>query len=184
MATKKHASRKRSTKRRTRRVSGLQPAVVSGLKKHHAKKRRKRVSGTGLTGNKIIDALLGTAIGAGTGIVIDKMSPESVDKKIIDTVKVLGGAAMAYAGNKSSNNLVMGIGLGLSGQGMATAAKNFGIIQGVTDFMNGISDGSSKDAMLIEMNGLTDTNGTPINAINQKPVSVVSGSMPNVVSGF
>lgn len=186
MAKRKTATRRKKhthygpVRKHKRRVNGLQPAIVSGHRMHHRKRRRKKVSG--VTGSPIMDAILGVAAGTTTGIILDKVIPDSVDKKIVSGIKVVGGAAAAYMGIKKNNHLLTGAGLGLTAQGLNSAAHDFGIIQGVEDFMSGIGLDKGSDAMLIEMNGTEEImSGNEMGATN---VPVVSGSEMPIVAGY
>ena len=71
-----------------------------------------------------------------------------------------------------------GMGAGLAGNALTTAAKNFGVVQGIENFMQGIGAGS--DTMLIEMNGIDnpDTMQGP-----DQNVPVISGSQDNYMGG-
>ena len=111
------------------------------------------------------------------------MIPDSVDKKIVSGIKFIGGAAAAYMGIKKNNHLLTGAGLALTAQGLNSAAHDFGIVQGVSDFMSGIGLDKGSDAMVIEMNGTEELmSGGEMGATN---VPVVSGSeMPSIVAGY
>ncbi len=186
MATKKRSRRsplkgrrhthQGSVRKHKRRVNGVNPAVVSGMKR----KRRKKVSGIG--GGEIMQALLGLAGGVGTGILIDKVTPASINPNLKEAGKGLLGAGALYYGIKNKKMSMIGAGLGLTGHAVNGLAHSTGVVQGVQDFMAGIGIGNDNDEMLIEINGMDDTNGTTIMGLDQS-VPVISGAMPSVVSG-
>ena len=194
MARKTHR-RKRAKHRR--KVSGNQsfaPAVVSGTRKHKRKRSRKRSHKMGaVTGSETGDMILGLIAGVATGVIIDKVTDKQfpdVDKRIISGVETLGGGALVVAGKGA---FAKSFGAGLAGTGLRNAAHDFGIIQGMEQFIQGIGQ-EKDDVLLIEMNGV-DLNSTKMVAGNQEMAPpVVSGSaqrvygsennLPPVVSGL
>lgn len=179
--------RKSATRRKRRRISGnpaLAPTVISGTRrrsrKHtvygNVKKHRRRVKGVGsITGNKMMDTLLGVGIGVGVGMGLDYVSKKvpmlSGKEKILSGVKVIAGAGL---GLKGKSPLMKGVGGGLAVQGAYSGAKSFGLISGMEEFIQGIGAGNN-DEMLIEMNGV-DLNSTRfIAGSNQEQPDVITG---------
>lgn len=182
MATKRR-TRKKTTRRR-KRMSGDQafaPAVISGRKRRKSKarpaKRRKKRSGIGAV-DSTMKTLFGVLLGAGAGIAINKLAPDSWKGKMLSGGKAIAGAGAAFVGKK--NPLVFGIGIGLALEGGFELANQTGLIAGMEDFMAGIGAGET-DSMTIEMNGLDEgeVSGTPQNAGRMMGES----AMPKVISG-
>lgn len=200
----KKRRRKTSSRRKTRRVSGdpsLAPSVVSGVRKRKknkvygkVRKHKRRVKGIGkVTGSDTGDMLLGLVLGAGAGIGAKILSDKfaSGKGKIIAPIKILLGAAVAM---KVKNPIARGAGMGFAAVGIMNAAKEFGMIQGMEEFIHGVGAGE-KDTMLIEMNGVEYNSTKFISGTNDPQPSIVSGdemsgddgavsgnTMPSVVS--
>lgn len=193
--------RKTAARKRRRRVNGnpsLAPTVISGVKRRkrhtvygNVRKHKRRVKGVGsITGNKMMDTLLGVGIGVGIGVGVDmavkKVAFLQGKEKLISGLKVAAGAGL---GLKGKSPLMKAVGGGLAVQGAYSGAKSFGLISGMEDFITGVGAGE-KDTMLIEMNGV-DLNSTrfiagsnmeqPDVITGQENGDYMSGSMPSVV---
>ena len=189
------ARRRKSSRRKSRRIAGNQsfaPSVISGTGKrkrrtYHPVKKHKRRSRIGAVDNTV-KTIGGVLLGVGIGMVADKFAPESVKGKMLSAAKTLIGAGVAYTGRK--NALALGIGLGLAANGATDAAKDFGIIKGIDEFMKGIGAGSD-DTMKIEMNGVPENAGKIMGGKTNQMPSVISGQfmgnanqeIPSIVSG-
>ncbi len=177
---KKHAP----AKRHKRRVSGLNPSVVSGTKRRKTHRRKKMGA---VTGSNIGDAILGVVAGTAISIVYDKIAPIDNEKARHGLQLALGLGATAF-GVKKNNMLILGIGLSVAADGSTKLAKDFGVIQGITDMMAGIGlTPNTEDAMIIEMNGIGEQS---IMGSLDMEIPVISGAenimgsdMPSVVSG-
>jgi hypothetical protein len=188
----KRTKRKRTAKRRSKRMSGVQqyaPNVVSGVGRRKKSKRGRRRSRVGyVTGNEQGDTLVGALLGVGVGILFDKFAPIS-NPVISDGIKTAGGGA-AYVMVK--NPLIKGAGLGLAIYGAGSLVKSSGLVAGMEEFVRGIGKG---DELLIEMNG-TDVELNSTNLIgnqNEYAPSVIGegdeivdtkSEMPSIVSGY
>lgn len=173
-----------------RRMSGFSPAVVSG-----PKKRRKKRKVKGLTGNPILDAVLGLGIGTAAAMALTKFIPMENKKARDGIIAALGVAALMF-GAKQNDRLVQGVGSGLLVVGGTQLAQDFGVMQGLTGFMNGMGVTEDEDVMFIEMQGVPqqDVMGRLQEMMNgpNQIVPVISGNnygtenmgndMPSVVS--
>ncbi len=137
-----------NVKKHKRRVNGVNPPMISGTRK---KKRSHKVSG--ITGNDFMDALLGTALGVGAGVLIDKFAPIK-NAKLKAGLEAALGLGVAYFAGKKKNMFALGIGLGVAADGMKNAAQEFGVIKGLQNIMSGTATEGEEDAMLITMNGM------------------------------
>lgn len=180
---KKGKTRSRRTRRRVSGDTSLSPTVISGTRrkgKKHTKygfvrSHARRVSGTAKK-NEIVNTLIGTVAGALVGKLSDSLTKKFSDKipggqKTIEIVKVVGGGLLAI---KSKNKMIKGAGIGLAAQGALGAAKEFGIISGMEEFITGVG-AKNNDEMLIEMNGV-DINSTRF-------ISGSSMEQPAVIQG-
>lgn len=165
---RKHTKRRGTVKRHRRMVAGVNPPVVSGIRR---KKSRRKVGA--LTGNDFLDALAGIAGGLVISVVYDKFVPINNAKAKAGLEAALGLAA-TYFGAKKKNMLLLGVGMGVAGNGLKNAAHEFGIIKGMQDFMGKVG-APGEDAMLIEMNGTgsQDMMGT---------LDIMGNSMPPTIS--
>jgi len=178
--------RAKSAKRSRRRVSGDQsfaPSIIGRIKRGGKKSRSRRRSKVGAL-DGAMNTLLGVAAGVAVGILVDKLGDKfapNLSPKVKSLVKVGGGVALvAMKGNKA---IVKGIGMGLAANGVTTAAKDFGILAGVDEFMSGIGAGS--DTMTIEMNGTPPNAGVFMNGdedqVNGEYMSGSNNTMPSVI---
>lgn len=173
---KKRKLRSRRTRRRVSGDPSLAPTVISGVgrKRKTKGRKRRRVSGIGKsdTGSLLIGAVAGALVGKLSNTLLSKVSDKIPGgQKTVEIIKVAGGAFMAI---KSKNKMVQGAGIGLAAQGALGAAKEFGIISGMEEFIRGVGAGA-KDEMLIEMNGV-DINSTRF-------ISGSSMEQPSVIQG-
>jgi len=151
-----------------RKINGQMPAVVSGKRK---KKRKKKVS---FTGDPLMDTILGVIVGTGGAIAFNKFVPME-DKKMKDALMTLLGGATIFFGAKQKNNFLKAAGVSVTAVGGVNLAKDFGVMQGMTDFMAGIGViDDDEDVMFIEMGTLTQQN--PMAGPPQQ-LPVVSGGM-------
>ena len=184
MATKRKTKSRRRTRRRVSGDPSLAPSVISGTRrrKKHTKvgvvrKHRRRVKGMGkITGSDSGDMLLGAIAGVGVGIGLNILAKKFSDKipggsKTVAIVKIAGGAVMAI---KSKKKMLQGVGMGLAASGAMDAAKEFGIVSGMEEFIHGVGAGQ-KDEMLIEMNGVDINSTRLISGSDMNQPSVVSG---------
>jgi len=177
MATKKRVHKKKSTgKKRRRGIRGVNPPVISGVRKN--KRRRAKKMGE-ITGSTAGDALLGTAVGAiGTAIVNKYIPVNDKAKALVETAVGLG---TVYYGVKKKKPFVAGVGAGMAIVGGLGVGKSFGLIEGMDDIMAGIGftevmEGvgqGKEDTMVIEIQGTGDLE-------NQ---NFLNGNNPPVVSG-
>jgi len=151
------AKRRKSTRRRVSGNQSFAPSVIGRIGRRKKAKRSRKRSKVGALGDAT-NTLLGIAGGVALGILIDKAGDKfapNLNPKIKSLVKVAGGVALVVMkGNKS---MIKGVGMGLAANGVTTAARDFGIISGIDEFMNGIGAGS--DTMTIEMNGTPENAG-------------------------
>ena len=162
---KKRTVKRAKHRKHHRRISGNQPAVVSGIRR----KRRKRKM-SGITGNDMMDVVLGSLVGAAVSVVYEKMAPIQ-NAKVKHGVQALLGIGAIYMGEKKKNSLLLGVGAGITAEALHSVAQDFGVIQGVHDFMAGM--GLTKpDELLISMNG----------TMADQP-AIVSGGMHDIMNG-
>jgi len=181
MATvrRKRPTKKRDVRRGKRKsVSGTMPRVVSGIRRI----KRKKVSGLSISKNPMIDTLIGVGIGVGVGMAMNKFVP--IENGNMKAAGITGaGGIIDYLGSQQNSPLLKGIGYGTAAIGASKMAQQFGVLQGVTDFMSGIGlIDETDDVMFIEMNGLDEQN--MMNGPNQMipMVSSVGSDMPSVIS--
>ena len=174
---RKRTKRSRRTRRRVSGDPSLAPTVISGVRgKRKTKSRRSKRRVSGIAKNDTTGLLIGAVAGALVGKLSNSLLSKVSDKipggqKTVEIIKVAGGAFMAI---KSKNKMVQGAGIGLAAQGALGAAKEFGIISGMEEFIRGVGAGAN-DEMLIEMNGV-DINSTRF-------ISGSSMEQPSVIQG-
>lgn len=150
VTAKRRVSYSKPAKRTKRRVSGFSPAVVAG-----AKRRRKKRKVKGLTGNPIMDAIAGLAVGTGLAMAATKFIPIE-NKKARDGIIAALGVGVLMFGAKQKDRFIQGIGSGMTVVGGTQLAQDFGVMPALTGFMSGIGVTEDEDVMFIEMQGLSE----------------------------
>ena len=114
-------------------------------KKSHSRRRKGAMHGIDFTN------ILGVVAGAVAGGFLDKVIPDSIDKKIVAGGKIaLGVALPMFVKTGSMKNALAGVGAGMIAVGSIDLLKGFGVLSG--DFGMGAND----DALEISLNGDQD----------------------------